>query len=55
LFPFTEWAAGALAYEMFGQKNPFKNQNYKEIYSVDDLPELKGYVLIQLNPPITAV
>ena len=38
-----EWAAGALAYEIFGQKHPFQNRNVdKESFDVDDLPELKG-------------
>ncbi|XP_028410976.1 serine/threonine-protein kinase PINK1, mitochondrial-like isoform X2 [Dendronephthya gigantea] len=38
-----EWAAGALAYEMFGQKHPFDDPNLKkESYEVTELPELKG-------------
>ena len=41
-----EWAAGAIAYEIFGQKHPFQNQAVdKESYNIGDLPELKGYVL----------
>lgn len=36
-----EWAAGALAYEMFGQKNPFEgNSVEKKTYESHDLPEL---------------
>ncbi|CAB3996866.1 Serine threonine- kinase PINK1, mitochondrial, partial [Paramuricea clavata] len=38
-----EWAAGAIAYEIFGQKHPFQNQAVdKESYNIGDLPELKG-------------
>ena len=41
-----EWAAGAIAYEIFGQEHPFQNQGVdKESYNIDHLPELKGYVL----------
>ncbi|CAB4037827.1 Serine threonine- kinase PINK1, mitochondrial [Paramuricea clavata] len=38
-----EWAAGAIGYEIFGQKHPFQNQTVdKESYNIDHLPELKG-------------
>ena len=40
-----EWAAGALAYEMYGQDYPFQDETVdKGSYDVEDLPELKGLV-----------
>lgn len=40
-----EWAAGQLAYEMFGQDHPFQDETVdKGSYDVEDLPQLKGFV-----------
>lgn len=38
-FPLIAWAAGAIAYELFGEKNPFYNLNSSS-YSEDQLPIL---------------
>lgn len=45
LFLFLEWAAGVLAYEMFGQQNPFEQHCLnKKTYKISDLPKLGKYV-----------
>ena len=36
------WAAGALAYEIFGEENPFYGQLDARYYSDEDLPSLPG-------------
>ena len=44
---FSEWAAGALAYEMFGQKHPFEDRTFeKRSYDVKYLPQLDGCVCL---------
>ena len=44
---FLEWAAGALAYEMFGQKHPFEDGTFdKRSYDVKYLPQLDGCVCL---------
>ena len=49
-----EWAAGALAYEMFRQDHPFQDDTVdKGSYDVEDLPQLKGFVFQSLLLIIT--